>query len=472
MNPFRILDSLSASVSRCLLKVYGFTGKDAMKKANMALVVVCSFLLIFILNRNHPLFGDDWMYSMLPEPSNDRVKSFTDILYTQYEHYFTWGGRSVVHVIAQSLLLLGKLPADILNSLAYVALTLVIYTFANRGNKKNPSLLIGINLLIFFFQPALGSTMLWKTGSANYLWGTLIVLSFLLPYRNYLFNSQKTNGNIVKSIAFLFFGIVAGWTNENMGVALIAMTALFICYYKSSSMKIPAWAWTGLIGAIVGCAFMVAAPGNYARMDMIGGTSEHVFFVSVYINQLLGTMAAFYYYSIVLVFILVLTLFFWLSCSKKENRNRQKGLMLIIFSGALVAVLAMSASPIFPGRASYGINSLIILAIAILFANLDFDKLLVKRITSTVLFFGLLFLSVDYYRGYKELSSVSQVYAEREAQLSEEKNLGVSDITFLKRIEEPKTRFLHHFDLSYDSLDWHNRIYSRYNELHSVKVAP
>ena len=467
MNLIDKQKKLPAYINSKFLSLYTFAGQEKVRQLNLVLIAGISFILIFILNRLHPLFGDDWMYSMLPEPSNEHVKNFPDILYTQYEHYFTWGGRSVVHIIAQTLLLLGKLPADILNSLAYVALTLVIYLFANKGKKANPGLLIGINLLIFFFQPAFGSTMLWKTGSANYLWGTLIIASFLLLYRVYL---PKNKDNIKLTVLFFLFGIIAGWTNENMGVALIVMLVLLLFYLKSDGTKIPRWFIAGLAGAIIGCAFMIAAPGNYARMGMVSEESSPVLFL---IGRFFAAIAAYYYYSLGLSLVFALLFCIARSYTKPDiNKRLENSLVTILIIGAIVATLAMSASPIFPGRAIYGINTLLILSSAILFANLDFSKFLVKRISSILIIFGLLFFLSDYYRGCRELSHASKVYEERTKAVVEGKASEEQDIILHEIIAEPETGFFHHFDLSHDSLDWHNRMYSRYYDIHSVKVIP
>lgn len=469
MNLFDRVKIVANYIDGFLSKIYSFANKPSIKKLNFALIIVVSFIGIFILNRLNLFFGDDWMYSMLPEPSNEHVKSFKDILYTQYEHYFTWGGRSVVHVIAQTLLFLGDLPADILNSIAYVGLTLVIYTFVNKGNKLNPSLLILINLLICFFQPAFGSTMLWTTGSANYLWGTLIIVSFLLPYKTHI--DKKSNDSYIKAFLFLLFGIVAGWTNENMGVALIYIVVLIILYYIYENITIPKWAVSGLIGAIIGCGFMIAAPGNYARMGMVissevAATSS----TTVFISRFGAAFASYYYYCLALTFIYALLYPLSRFYSNESKKKQTTMLSIIILSGAIIATLVMSVSPIFPGRAAYGINTLIIIAAMLLYANFDFNHILIKRLSAVVITFGLLFYAADYYRGYRELNIANKIIKERIAFVEEEKSKGKQDIVLTEKVPLPATRYFHHFDLQADSTNWHNRMFSRYFEIQSIKM--
>lgn len=469
-NVFGRIEKFSESWNTVLLKIHSFLVDSLVRKTLFFTVIIVSFTAIYILNRLHPLYGDDWMYSMLPEPSNEHIKSFWDILYTQYKHYFTWGGRSMVHIIAQTLLLSGEFWGDLLNSMAYVALTLVIYIFANKGNKTNPALLIIINLLICFFQPAFGSTMLWITGSANYLWGSLIVVSFLLPYRLYV--QKNTKDNYLKIIAFFFAGIIAGWTNENMGVALVCMIVLFIGYYKNQTKPIPRWAIAGLAGAIIGCILMIAAPGNYARMNAtLGQEGSNDMGLMVYASRFVASIASFYYYCLGLTFIFFIVIIIAKSYTRKECPKAEKTISYILFAGAVIATLAMSASPLFPGRASYGINSLIIISIALFLANLNFKDLFIRNLTLVVVMFGLLFYSADYYRGYKELSDARTILDNRQHFMEQERKVGKKYVEFNKLVKEPETRYFHYFEIGITASDWQNRTYSRYYEIDSVKAV-
>lgn len=469
-NVFGRIETLAKSCNSILLKIYSFLENSLARKIIFFSVIVISFAAIYLLNRLHPLYGDDWMYSMLPEPSNEHVRSFKDILYTQYKHYFTWGGRSVVHVIAQVLLFSGEFWGDLFNSMAYVALTLVIYFFANKGNKTNPALLIIINLLICFFQPAFGSTMLWITGSANYLWGTLIVVSFLLPYRFYML--KDSHDNYLKVVAFFFFGVIAGWTNENMGVALVCIIFLFICYYKYQNKSIPRWAISGLIGATLGCVLMIAAPGNYARMNAtLAQEGANGMGLMVYAARFFASIASFYYYCLGLAFIFFIVVVIAKNYTRKESPKAEKTISYILFAGAVIATLAMSASPLFPGRAAYGINTLIILSIALLCANLDFKNLFVKNLTFIAVLFGLLFYSADYYRGCRELAEAKTVLDNRQLFLEQEKRAGKKYIEFDRLVKDPETRYFHYFEIGTTASDWQNRMYSRYYEIDSVKAV-
>jgi hypothetical protein len=232
------------------------------RQRNIILASVLLFIGIYALNYYFPIILDDWTYSM--NARGTKITGLSEILEYQYLHYFNWGGRSVVHAIAQIMLASGVFWGDVVNSIGYITLVLIIYYIANKGNESNLSLFIGINLLTWFLVPALVENILWITGSANYLWGTLLILSFLSFYCA-AFLSGKYKDGWMKRIGVFFLGVLAGWTNENMSVAMIFFLICLILLTKKENKAIPKWMIFGLAGAIIGCAFMLLAPGNYVR---------------------------------------------------------------------------------------------------------------------------------------------------------------------------------------------------------------
>ena len=89
---------------------------------------------------------------------DNRVKSITDIITNQYNHYFGWGGRSIVHFIAQFFLMFNKNIFNIANTVTFIILILLIYLHSNNGKKHNVTLLIILTLLLWNFIPMFGQT--------------------------------------------------------------------------------------------------------------------------------------------------------------------------------------------------------------------------------------------------------------------------------------------------------------------------
>lgn len=445
-----------------------FLEQPWIKNAVFTIIVIFSLGLILVLNWHHPLFGDDWNYSLSID-GHTRIRNFSDIFYSLYNHYFEWGGRIIVHFIAEAILIFEPHKGDIVNSFAYIALTLIIYKIANLANNTRPSLLLGINFLIWFFQPAFGSTILWITGSANYLWGTLIILFFMIPYL-YQAYIPKENDSLTKSILMLIGGVIAGWTNENMVVALIFMLVSIVFYFRIKQDKIPVWAISGIIGAVIGATIMIAAPGNYARMGSeIANRYNEQSYINLFISRFIDTLTTYYFHVLAPTFVYILTLCIY-KTYRTENDRPILFISIIFFLGAIVATLVMTASPVFPGRATFGIITLVIVAIGILYANLDFSKVLICRMSYTVLIFAFLFFIADYNRAYKMLRSIDKQLNSRIERIEKEKKNGQKDLIFEDRITNYDSRFLHYYELTPDSADWHNRMFSKYYEISTIII--
>lgn len=375
------------------------------------LTLVSIFSFILFLNIRTPLVGDDFTY-MYIFSTTDKVETLPDIIQSQYNHYKNWGGRVIVHGIAQALLLLPSLPADIINSLAFVALILLIYFLINHKKPLSISLLLGIFLLIWFLEP-FAETVLWITGSANYMWGTILVLAFLLIYSTY----RNQNNNIFAAIGIFIFGIIAGWTNENTGAGLIVMIMLFLLYYKKQQWNVPVWAYTGLIGVLIGYTVMIAAPGNAVRAS--ASNSEISLFILTY---------RFFKYSITFITTLGLLnvafsiLFYIIYKQKKENYRQILFKSLIFEIGTFIAVYSMLLSPSFPDRAWFGVITYNIIAVGILLINADL--LIIRNIKYGCIISGLLFFISSCYKAIPDVIRTERIHLERNKKIEENKGTG------------------------------------------------
>lgn len=424
-------------------------------------ILAIIFVLIYLLNRIYPLLGDDWQYAYIWTPgfdSPDRISGIGDILVSQYNHYLYWGGRTVNHTIVQFLLMLDPVWYNLLNSLMYVALIALIYKIVNAGNKLNLSLLILIALALWFLLPDLTSTVLWITYSGNYLWSCVIVLLFVYPYLRYYRGSQ-VNKNILYIPIMFVAGLITGWTNENVSVALIVFIALLIGLYKYDKISIPKWAIVGLIGVIIGCLLLLLAPGNYIRLE----TAREVTFSA----RLYVLCKNYFYYMLVPFLIYALMLFI----CRKELKNKEKivwiKISFLFFIFAHAAFFAMIASIDFPARTLFGPVVFMIITIGLLFANVELKAKLYKIINISVIAVLLVFFSIDYISKYKYTLYLNGFWHQRELFVMEQKQKGIIDIEFKGNLEMRDDFNVYRLGNSSD--DWINKIYARYYGVRSVK---
>lgn len=446
--------------------------EDNTNKIILGLFLLIFFILVFLLNRLYPIHSDDWMYSFIfNETPPKRIESILDIFVSQYNHYLYWGGRNVVHFIDQLLLLLNPIIREIINSIAYIFFAFIIYRIANNGRPTNPYLFLFINLLIWLLTPVFPQTVIWITGSSNYLWGTLIIIAFLSYYYGFYLNERKYKG-ILRNILFLLFGVIAGWTNENSAIALIFILFNILLYFKIRKIKIPLWATYGFIGVCIGCIIMLLAPGNFIRskdthaafnltdkpfMDVLEYKARNIYWIYKYVNSI----------GILIVIYACFTFLFF--CQNKDSRNYKAWFgSLLFFTAAHVSAFAMIGSPIFPLRATFCLSSFMIISICILYANISLSNLTLKTGNILILIGGTTIFVFTYIERYQVLSSLSDRYQQRELYIEDQKKIGNKDI-ILKESPIILPAEFDFEDISGDPISWRNSICADYYKLNSIK---
>lgn len=418
-------------------------------------IIGVNFFLIYLLNINTHLTADDFCYSFINN-SNTRVSNILDIINSQITHYFNWGGRSVVHFLAQLFLLIGKPIFNIINSIAYIAFILLIYHHRNNIKSYNSILFVFINLLVWFFIPTFGQTILWLTGSCNYLWGSLLILCMLVIYRKH-YIKKCVKDNIINCILIFLLGILAGWTNENTAAGMIVIIISYLFLYKRNYYVIPKWSIIGLIGSIIGFVVMILAPGNFIRADYF---KQEGSMLEIYLDRLNEITLDGMNHLLPLIFIIIVLISF--NIYFKINISDS----IIYVIGGIVAMYSMILSPIFPDRAWFGIVVYFIISICILYANLDLNHELIKTMSLLILITSLILFFYDYKNTYHDISSSYNQCIKREQYILEQKKLGNLDIICNKI--EIKTKDGTFNDINKDKEYWINSAVANYYDLNSI----
>ncbi|NDW19645.1 hypothetical protein D0T53_12080 [Dysgonomonas sp. 216] len=445
------------------------TKSSIQSKISFVLVLLLLFCLSYALNLLYPLIADDWVYAFTW--SGGSINSFADIIASQYHHYFEWGGRSVAHTIVQSLLWFGKGWSNILNTIIYTSLIIVIYKLsAKEKNEHNITLLLFIFLFMWFFQSEYGETTLWVTGSGNYMWSCFIILLFLVPYCNYYRKGCKLNNKYLNAL-LPFAGLIAGWTNENMSLATLFFLFVLFFLIKADKRKIPLWAILGCTGFIIGMVFLFAAPGNYVRLEEIGdyGKGGFLYFLSTSAQVLKKYLR----YGLLPSVIFCILLSFVYKTNKKEAKSLQIKLALLFFASAQIAVIVMIGSPKFPPRAWFGIITFIILASAMLYSKINFSNIYLKNTKRVALILGLLFFGITYVMSVNELKKTHELFQTWETCINEQKNKGIEDVILYGKYERKKNPLIivpKMRDFPSEIDDWRCECYRKYKGVKSITI--
>lgn len=154
-------------------------------------ILFITAVIFAILNYFTPLLQDDFalLFKYGPRgivrPTEVRVKNIADIFESQYYFYQTVNGRFFTHFLVQLMLLLGKNIFNLFNLIVFLSLILLICNYATKivRHKKHVLLFLFVIFSVWFFSPFFGQTMLWETGSVNYLWSCCLVVLYLCCFR-------------------------------------------------------------------------------------------------------------------------------------------------------------------------------------------------------------------------------------------------------------------------------------------------
>ena len=130
-----------------------------------------------------PMSGDDYAYAFIWSSEHggnllddigprQRLESLEDIVISQWNHYFSWGGRTFSMLIIQFFAWQEKAGFALCNTLVYLLLMLVLYWLA-MGKIISPAkakgcflwVIIGLNFGVLDYI----TTMIWMTGTCVYM---------------------------------------------------------------------------------------------------------------------------------------------------------------------------------------------------------------------------------------------------------------------------------------------------------------
>lgn len=452
----KIADFCDIANNWITLKLRYFYENQKIEKFLFSLVILLILVGMYILNHYTTLIVDDYGYSF---SLGHRTKGIMDILESQYNHYFVWGGRVVVHTIAQFFLMFDKKVFDIANTFAYLAMVLVVYFHAVGRFKIYPLLLLLINLLFFLCMPAFGQVFLWVVGACNYLWGPLLVFSYLIPYRIQYSKDTPVIDNKILCVIFGLLGIISGWTNENMGLTLAFVILVFMYLYWLEHKKIYLWCICGFIGASIGAVALILAPGNMVRMEA-GGFEVH------FIDNLFNVTRMFFKNDYLLlpdcIFLILLAI---------NKKNLDYKLLSLYIIGFLVSMYAMLGSPFYADRAKFGSLVFIVVACGYLYSKLDFRDIQLRKIIA-VLTVAVISITFSEFKTAK--NDIKDYKLRNDAKVEhvlKEKALGNLDI--IVEPNYPKTRYAAPDgleDISYDVKYWTNTSFAKYYGVKTVRV--
>lgn len=344
--------------------------KKWMWAATWVLLAV-SVIILYVTHRDIRFMMDDLWYSTMLSDDTP-ITSFRDIVVSQIWHYNNWGGRSITHGMLQLTLLAGERAADLLNLLMTLLLAWMICNVSQ--NRRLPAFFAAVALPLGL-NANWRMSMFWQAGAANYLYITVFILAFAFCYLRELPDEKERVDSTERSekaktseekaqrslpgITFwiLPLGIIAGWSNENMGPTMWILSLLVIFCAWKEKRKVSLWMVLGSLACLVGSIMVIMAPGNFIRSAQVA-ENQYGMLWRLYLRCYSEGKAALEY-----LFPTLLTLAIVLLMAKAVGNLRLGRKNWLLLFCALLSWSAMILSPHYPDRAAFGTMVLLICVI-------------------------------------------------------------------------------------------------------------
>lgn len=347
--------------------------------------IFVAFLLVLVIQYLSPMQSDDFAFYQ---------KGIS--LQSSINLYYSWSGRLISDFISSFLLNFdSKFMTAIACSIAVVLLFVFIAALPNGRftlTSYNLSTILIISLLYWIDNPALGQTTFWVVGGANYLWTSLLYLPYILMLYRRSILAKDDNLALLLSISFL-----AGITNENIGVTLIALSIASLIYIRFNKGVIDYRIIIMTVCLALGTSLLLFAPGNYVRASFASDWYSLPVEKRIYIHflQRLPTALLEIKYTLFLIF----------SLSFLVKNKRDLLLPLVLVACGLFSLFVLVGAPNVGERSINGSFILFLLSLSFILKKIS-NTPIIKITISVLISILLMWFCVSYFYIFNTYSSL------------------------------------------------------------------
>lgn len=218
-----------------------------------------------------PRMGDDWNFAWILADTGSLWKFLV-------ESYLDSSGRLLPYALV-GLALSSETASRVFQLLAVpcflvfavCAHYLATGTIPRPGRAEGSTWLLTAAVL-WLGLPVVSDTIVQTTGATAYLWSPTAGLALLCLFRNArdrVIAGQVDSGGWAVRIGWFVAGLVVGMGHEQLFAGMVVVLAGWgwLLWRDGQLRFVPVEAWCGIAGLILGTMILVAAPGNYARLE-------------------------------------------------------------------------------------------------------------------------------------------------------------------------------------------------------------
>lgn len=447
------------------------------RKQVFILILGIALIMIYVYNLLTPYWSDDYIYAFEAR----KASSLWDLIKQQYGEYLSNSGRIIGQFNIRLSLLGSKHIFNVINTGMFGALVLLMYGNIRRKKKYDILMLLFVLLFLWRYTVDFGQTMLWICGSCNYLWGSVFILGFVTLCRHLLENTDKIKHPLLAATGVFFFGVLAGWCNENTSGGGLLLILLFAANdiwdrKKKGEKTIHPFMITAVAGMCCGILGMISAPGVRNRSETMSageytglvGLLSRIYKTTMTIREL--------FFELLILFIIVVT-FLVLQQKLKEWKQIRRNESILFFLSAAATAYVLAIIPTTADRAFFGAGVFLMIAVLQGIADIDVEKETVLRgvkyASAGILCLWLFFTYMD------GLINVARIYREEteriemiKADKADPNGDGIVIVPKLR--EEFATPFSngHLSDMENDKNFWINTFYELYYDVGNITAIP
>ena len=264
-------------------------------------VMATAAIAFYVHNVLSAEYSDDFMYKYvlnngLPDYAQP-IKNISDIIKSQIDHYFTWNGRTMTHIMVQFVTgLLGKNIFNLLNTVIFCLFVFLLKcNFTNKGNYNPFAYILVITLILLLPEPNL--TFLWMTGSINYLWTATIALCFIK-----LIETLGHRPFNIRYVLLLILVFIMGWTHE--GITFPLAFSMIIVYSVNIKRNIKSMGFWMAVLFMLGACMSAFSPATAARSGVTGSMTVNALALRALTGFVLLSKLHIIYITIIVMIIL------------------------------------------------------------------------------------------------------------------------------------------------------------------------
>lgn len=225
--------------------------------ANVAywLLMAVGCAVFLLMNFYTTVKEDDLFHSMIGGGSGRPINSLLDVLRSWVE-YYRYDARTANLISFTFNGILGKTVFNICNTLVFGLMAHLLSRLATGRNSAMA--LVMLFTYMVTAMPVPGETLLWATGSFNYMWAFTAALLFIA----YLLWHRDARIGWPKALVVLLLSLLAGGINEGTTFGVFGGLVLYFLLHRDRVDRAVVIAMTGYL---LGVLLLLTCPGAWDR---------------------------------------------------------------------------------------------------------------------------------------------------------------------------------------------------------------